>query len=219
MKIIGIVPAKGTSKRIKDKNLQLIEANGKTLVELAVERLLDCNMIEKVFLDTDDQRIIDVCSHLPVEIMIRPKHLTSNKINFNNLIMWEIETFGLSHSDLLVHTFSTAPFLTSKTINFVVKTLDDNRHLDSGITVRSIKKPFWYENKPSYDVKVLKSTSKMSPLLIETGGLYTFYVHTFLRWGKRIGSDPLFYNVDMIEGLDIDEPEDLELARRLYGKF
>ena len=56
MKINLIIPAKGTSKRIKNKNLYKI--NNKSLIYHACKKILRCKNIDNVYLDTESDDII-----------------------------------------------------------------------------------------------------------------------------------------------------------------
>ena len=62
MKINLIIPAKGTSQRIKNKNLCTI--NGKSLVRLACEKALRCSNVNEVYLDTESEEIISSVADL-----------------------------------------------------------------------------------------------------------------------------------------------------------
>ena len=74
MRINLIIPAKGSSQRIKNKNLCVV--NGKSLVRLACEKALQCKNVSNVYLDTESEEIeYQVCDLLKegLKIIKRPR--------------------------------------------------------------------------------------------------------------------------------------------------
>ena len=74
MKISVIIPAKGSSDRVRDKNL--IKVLDYSLTEMACEKFLKSKIIDNVYLDTDSEKIIDDVLHLfskGLKLIKRPK--------------------------------------------------------------------------------------------------------------------------------------------------
>ena len=116
MKINLIIPAKGTSQRIKNKNLCTI--NGKSLVRLACEKALRCSNVNEVYLDTESEEIISSVADLEksgLKIIKRAKELANNDIGANEMMVYGLHS--VSDCDVLLQTFSTSPLITSKTID------------------------------------------------------------------------------------------------------
>lgn len=90
MIINAVVPAKGNSTRLKDKNLQKV--GGKSMTFWACERCLKTPSITNTYLDTEDNRIINDVSELiakGLKIINRPVELASNETSGNELIVFE----------------------------------------------------------------------------------------------------------------------------------
>ena len=51
MDVISIIPARGGSLGVKEKNLQTV--NGKTLVEIAVNASKSCSLVKETFVSSD----------------------------------------------------------------------------------------------------------------------------------------------------------------------
>ena len=56
MRILGLVPARGGSKRVPGKNLAVI--GGRTLVRRALDAALGSGVLETVALSSDDEAIL-----------------------------------------------------------------------------------------------------------------------------------------------------------------
>ena len=75
MKILGIIPARGGSKGIPNKNIYPI--NGVPLIIYTVKAALESN-IDDVIVSTDSQKIINLLKSYNVKVIKRPKKLSQN---------------------------------------------------------------------------------------------------------------------------------------------
>tara|TARA_B110000858_G_C17706727_1_gene428584 strand:+ start:20 stop:592 length:573 start_codon:yes stop_codon:yes gene_type:complete len=87
---IAIFIARENSKRIKNKNIKLF--NGIPIIKKTFELVNSFNIFDKIFLSTDSQKIINVCSGLKFdEIIKRPKKLGQNSVTTNQVINHSID--------------------------------------------------------------------------------------------------------------------------------
>ena len=70
---IAIIPCKTDSRRVKLKNLQ--EIDGLTLLEISIKYALSSHLIEKVYVSTESQKVIEIASHYDVECIKRRGNL------------------------------------------------------------------------------------------------------------------------------------------------
>ena len=70
---IAIIPCKTDSRRVKLKNLQ--EIDGLTLLEISIKYALSSDLIEKVYVSTESQKVIEIASHYNVECIKRRGNL------------------------------------------------------------------------------------------------------------------------------------------------
>lgn len=217
MKVIAIIPAKGTSQRVENKNLYQI--CGKTLVEMACEKLLQCKSVDEVYIDTESEKIILHIEHLfkeGLKLIKRPKELANNDIGANEMLIYGLHSIG--ECDLVLQTFSTSPLITSRTIDkCITKFLSrENKH-DSFFTVNKMQEYLWDKtNKPiNFDINKLPNSFELDSIYVETHGLYGIYVKKLLELKTRVGNDPMLIPISKIESFDIDDMEDLEIVKRL----
>ena len=77
MRCIAIIPARGGSKGVPDKNIK--DINGKALIGYTIEQALECNLFEKVFVNTDSVRIKEVAESFGAEVpFLRPDYLATD---------------------------------------------------------------------------------------------------------------------------------------------
>ena len=75
-RVLGIIPARGGSKRLPGKNIKLL--NGKPLIVHSIEFAVNSKMIDKLIVSTDSFEIADVARKYGAEVMMRPAELASD---------------------------------------------------------------------------------------------------------------------------------------------
>ena len=82
MSIIAIIPARGGSQAIKNKNL--VKINGKKLIQYTIEAAKKSKKIDKVIVTSDSEKIIKFSNKLNVYSIKRPKNISrSNSKTFD----------------------------------------------------------------------------------------------------------------------------------------
>lgn len=77
-KFLAIIPARGGSKRIPNKNTKLF--NGKPLIYYTVKQALDSKLFDRVIVDTDNKEIAQIAQKYGADVpFLRPKELATDK--------------------------------------------------------------------------------------------------------------------------------------------
>lgn len=216
MNISIVIPAKGRSKRVHNKNLYRV--GGESLIYRACEKVLKCENIDSYYLDTEDPAIRRECEDLQsdgLKFIDRPKELATNFIGANELMVYAFH--AIPHKvDLMLQTFATAPLITSETIDDCIERFLESEGFDSFFTVLEMREYFWNSSGAvNFNVKELPNSYELKPIYMETHGLYGIYTDVLLEKKTRVGYKPLRIGIPKLEALDIDTEEDIEMARRL----
>lgn len=207
MKIVAIVPAKGSSDRIPSKNSQLLD--GKPLFINMLEKLLKCPSINEVWLDTDSDEFIEIANELPIHIMKRDPKLSSNTTDGNALFLNEVNHID---ADIYLQILCTSPFIDIQTIEKTLTTLANDPNYDSAVMVKKEKQYLWKNNIPAYDIKHIPNSIDLPDTIIETMGMYIMYREKALKLQRRIGNNPYLIYATPIEAIDVNWAEDFHLA-------
>ena len=210
---------KHKSKRIKKKNFQKL---GKyQLWEHLILSLKGC----KVFIDTDSPTVINKCNKIYpwVKAYKREKKyiIQENKKNSSPtlyMIKNFLKKYVKNDNEIIVTTHVTSPFLKLNTIKKAVKKL---KIFDS---VHSVTKDYnfaWIKKKNkkimpiNFNPKIITKTQNLNPIIQSNGAFFIFKKKTFIKYNNRIGGKPFFYELNFPESLEIDNLEDLKLAKNL----
>lgn len=119
--ILGIIPARGGSKRIPGKNLKKL--CGKSLLSWTIETAKQ-SVLENLFISTDDKAIADEAKKHGVEVpFLRSPDLSSDESNVVDAIeeaLYVFEEKGIKYEAVLLLQ-PTSPFRSVETINSAIE--------------------------------------------------------------------------------------------------
>ena len=209
-KIKALVPMKGHSERVPNKNIRLIA--GKPLFHWILESLSKSQYIDEIIINTDSEEIAENASaNFDVIILKRPEELCGDMVSMSPLIKHDI-----SHTSgsLFLQTHSTNPLVKTETIDRAIETFYRLSDHDSLFTVTPMwTRIFWKDGEPiNHDPDNLIRTQDLDPIYEENSCLYIFSRDIFNKRENRLGFNPKMMIMDPIESIDIDEEHDFQLA-------
>jgi len=216
--VTALLPMKGTSERVPNKNMRNFD--GVPLYHAITKSLLASKYIDKIVINTDSEVIAkDAKENFGDSIMIidRPVEIQGGDVSMNIIIDYDLSQLKGEH---FLQTHSTNPLLRTETIDKAIEAyfekLDDN---DSLFGVTKVQTRFYDKdaNPVNHNPEELLRTQDLEPLYEENSNLYIFSKEAFKKADKkRIGLKPQVFEVNKLEAVDIDEPEDFKLAELLH---
>jgi N-acylneuraminate cytidylyltransferase len=218
MKLTALLPMKGTSERVPNKNMRNFD--GKPLYHAIMNSLLASKYIDKVVINTDSEIIADDTKKNfgdRVVIIDRLVEIQGGDVSMNVIIDYDLNQLDGEH---FLQTHSTNPLLRVETIDKAIeKYFDGLEKFDSLFGVTKVQTRFYDKdaNPINHNPEELLRTQDLEPLYEENSNFYIFSKKSFEKAGKkRIGLKPQIFEVNKLEAVDIDEPEDFILAELLY---
>lgn len=212
MNMVAFVPAKGHSNRIPCKNRQ--ELSGLPLFLRACYNLNQVLSKKSIYVDSDDGEMLDQAKDHGFNAMIRPASLATNATDGNAFFRWE--TSQVPSADVYIQHLPPMPFLAKETLQSGIQSILSGRY-DSIVPVAERHSYLWDEKTGHalYDLQHIPNSIDLPTFLEETMGLYMIRADVHRETGLRIGNKPFFLKMSVVEQIDIDYPEDLELARAI----
>ena len=220
MKLIALIPARGGSKGILNKNLQ--EIHGRSLVQISIETAKQVTCFSEVFVSSDSDEILSLSKGLGATAVKRPKNLSSDSSRAEDVVKHLLGQLNDDQEIVIVYLQPTTPFTAPDTIIACIEL-----YLQKRIPVVCVKQVTNHPEKMlklndlgslnSYtsDSKPTINRQDLTPLFLPTGGVYVFSANDFLTAGTIPVLASLPYVVYGRETLDIDTPLDLEISRKL----
>lgn len=211
MKTVALIPIKLDSQRIPEKNIKPFY-DGTPLMAFIQRVCLESDRIDEIYVYCSDDRVQKYI--LPgVRYLKRPGFLDGDSINANDFIR---EFLKAVEADIYVNAHATSPFARVDTINRCIDQVAGGGY-DSAFCAESVKAFLWAQGKPiNFDPDHFPRTQDLPPVYAETSIAYVFKRETFLKYNRRVGIKPYIQQVGKIEAMDIDYPEDFEIANAIY---
>jgi CMP-N,N'-diacetyllegionaminic acid synthase len=221
--ILGVIPARGGSKGIKNKNI--VELAGKPLIAFTIEAALACTMLSDVIVSTDSEKIAEIATRFGADApFLRPKELSNDDSStidvIKHAVIW-YEQEKKQHVDTVVILQPTAPLRTVKDIDSSIRIFLNNPGADSLIScynASSFHPRIMYRKTNQFmtpyitDQDDLVRRQKFEIVYIRNGAIYILTRKLVMEEGRIIGTSPIGYIMPRKRSVNIDEQHDLELA-------
>lgn len=167
MKVLGIIPARGGSRRIPRKNIRLLA--GKPLIAYTIEAALHSTSVERLIVSTDDKKIAKVAQKWGAEVsFLRPADLakddTPDQPVFLHALEW-LKDNDDYQPEIVVNLRPTTPFKTPQIIDRVVqRIIDTGADMVRTMTlVEGVHHPYWmYRLSEDGSVELFSGDIKLS---------------------------------------------------------
>lgn len=212
-KVTAIVPIKEHSERLPGKNFK--DFNGQPLYYWILDTLESVEAIDQIIVNTDaDEVINDAPEQFDVEVSVRPDRLRNEEVT-TNIIRYEIDR---TESDVYLHTYCTCPLLSEATISKAIEQFLDSSSHDSLLPVTKRQKRFYDAefNPINHDPHDLSPSQDIPPLYEDNSVLFIYTEETFKMVGHRIGNNPLPFEIDEREAVEIDYLSEFKLAESFH---
>lgn len=218
---IGLVPARGGSKGLNNKNLRLIA--GQPLIWHTVRAAVGARSLSHVFVSTDDEEIAAYCRSLDVEVIVHPASLSFDDVPTVGVIEWNARR--LSRDADLVVLRATSPLRVADDIDDAVALFQTSPEADSLVSV--------YHIEGVHPMKLKRITNegylvdayhreghfpvqrqRLEPLYLRNGAIYIL-PSSLARQGKLWGDRCLAFAMPQARSININSEYDLRVAELL----
>ena len=216
---IIIIPARGGSKRIKNKNLRLL--SNKPLIEHTIIHALNSKFKSDIYISTDSQDIETICKKYPVHIIKRPKKLSNDRTSSESVLLHVLDFFKRKNGNdpnFVIFLQCTSPFRKKNDIDNAYKKIVREKS-ESLLSVTESKKFLWFKSehgvcKPiNYEIEKRKREQDFEGFYEENGSIYISKSENLRKYNNRLSGKISIFQMDFWSSQQIDEVHDLDLAR------
>lgn len=227
--IICIIPARGGSKGLKNKNLKKVL--NKRLIEYPIEYAVNSKLVGTTMVTTDSKKIADAARKAGAIVpFLRPKKISGDFATTEETLKHAL----LTYESKVNKKFKVCIFLTctdifrkKEWIKKGIKILKKNKNIESVFVGNKTHKNFWERTKKKSSWKRLKNKMKTYSsrqikdyIVREDTGLFCASRAELWRKGRRIGDKvEVILNDDTFSGIDIHNLTDLKLANSAMKIF
>jgi CMP-N-acetylneuraminic acid synthetase len=215
---VAIIPARGGSKGIPRKNLQL--CGDVTLLERAIRTCQQSSLLTRVFVSTEDTEIKRHATDCGATVIDRADDLATCHSTTADVLLHAIQTVPIS-SMVTCLVQCTAPLLTPDDIDGTIGRLLET---DADVSIACAESHDFLV-RPGFDGRLrgvgyelpagLPRRQDLPRTLVIAGSVWAFNTERFLSSKSLYTENSVAYEV--ARRLDIDSPSDLSLAGRLLS--
>lgn len=211
MRIVAIMPIKLNNERLPGKNTKLL--GDKPLIQYQLTALKECGEFDSINVYCSDKAIKEYLID-GTNFVKRPQELDLPTSNFNQIFSSFINEID---ADIYVYAHATAPFVSVETMRECIDVVKSGDY-DSAFCAVKIQDYLWSDGQPmNFDAQNLPRSQDIKPIFRETSGIYVIPKDTYKKLGRRVGDNPYIKEVSFKEAVDINNPEDFELAQALLN--
>lgn len=230
--ILAIIPARGGSKGIPEKNICLL--NGRPLISYTFDAAKASQRLTKIILTTDSAKIAEVGRKAGIEIpFLRPAELamdeTPTLLVIRHSLNWLAEKEGYI-PDIVVNLQPTAPLRKPEHIDEAIGLLITSG-ADSVVSVTQVPghfNPHWqfciknerlkiFSGEPL--AEIVTRRQELTPTYTRNGAIYAFWRRTINETGSIYGNDCKPYIMEPEISVNIDSLDDWVLAEERLKKI
>lgn len=211
MKVAAYIPIKLNNERCPGKNIKKFD-DGTPLCSFLFETISNVKNIDEIYCFCSDESIKPYLKGR-VQFLERKKELDLNTARFQDICDAFIEKID---ADIIVLSHVTSPFIKSETIEECVEKVKSEKY-DSAFAAECVQDFLWQDSKPlNFDPSSVVRTQDLPRIFKESIGCFVFTKEEYMKTKRRIGLKPYVKEISKIEGVDIDYPEDFQIANAIY---
>ena len=222
--ILAIIPARGGSKRIKNKNIKLFL--GKPIISYVIKLAIKSKIFDKIIVSTDSKKISNISLKNGAEILFqRPKKLSGDFVSTKNVIQHSINWLNKNSQKPLnvCCIYPTAVLLSLEDLKKAYQKfkLGDFEFLFSATKYsHPIERSFQIQKgkiKMSHIKNFNKRTQDFSPSYYDVGQFYWGKVNSWLNNEIIFNKNSAIHLIPKDKVQDIDTLDDWKFAEKLYS--
>lgn len=219
-KVLAMIPARGGSKGIKNKNI--LDIQGKPLIAYTIEAAKDSSFVDRIFVSTDSEKIKEISEQYGAAVpFLRPAELAQDKTPTLDVVLHDIkklEAIGEIY-DILILLQPTSPLRTADNIDEALEIFLANecrplaavsKVSDHPILIRTISGGGSLE-------KLLPESSTVRrqdmPAYYRVNGSIYIYLIDEINNGTSFNDSPVPYIMGQEQSVDIDDESDVAMAQ------
>ena len=220
MKVLGLIPARGGSKSIVNKNM--VDLGGSPLIKWTIDAASKSSL-SRVVVTTENKEIADACRSFGAEVpFVRPDSLASDDAQSIDVVLHALDALD-EKFDAVMLLQPTSPFRTHDDINLALTMNHDGSSVISVVPVDGMHpaRMKFIENGFLVDPQFVEEVENMPrqnlrPMYIRNGAIYLTTVSDLNNRTFK-GSKSRALVMSKERSLNIDSEFDLLIARAMVS--
>jgi CMP-N,N'-diacetyllegionaminic acid synthase len=216
--VLALIPARGGSRGIPRKNIA--DLAGMPLIQWTINAAMASVYIDSILISTDDPDVKALALEQGIGVLDRPQSIAGDSATAAEVIAHALTSTG--HTGILVYLQPTSPFRESDDIDRSLELLGSGDAEGVVSVTEAAENPEWMYRLSTTDSGLEPIVPHHSafrrqdlPRTVKlNGAVYCADTQSLLPDGSFFKLRLAGYEMPASRSIDIDDPEDLELARQ-----
>ena len=223
---LAVIPARGNSKRIKNKNLKKFV--DKPIINFTIENAKKSNLFSTIHISTESEKITKHISKLGFKPDFkRPKYLSKDNASIFSVVYYVYNQYfekNILFDEIWLLT-ATSPLISYNDLKNASIFFREKKNLNPLISVSKFKAPIEWSFtmnkfnilKPINKKNLFKRSQNFSDKYFDTGSFAIFNPSNLRNSdGKFFKGKFCGYEIDQFKAADIDNYQDWKYAEKIY---
>lgn len=223
-KCIAIIPARGGSKRIPQKNIRVFL--GKPIIAYAIETSIQSSLFDRVVVSTDSAEIAEVARKFGAEVpFIRPVEISNDYASTADVLVHALETLSTKEEyyRFACCIYPTAVLMSPKDLHTGYELISSGK-ADTVFSIARYTSPIFRALKVNHVGKIemfwpeneLVRSNDLPESYHDAGQFYWLRVERFLKKKKLYSGNAMPVILPAHRVQDIDTEDDWQMAEHKY---
>mgnify|MGYP001365361928 FL=1 len=213
-KITAIIPVKGKSSRIKNKNLKKFHKS--SLYEIKLDQLSKCKNFDEMIVSSESEKVLNIAKKKNFKTHKRDKKFSTDTVPMSDVyknIASEINCENIAWINV------TNPLVSSKEYDEAAKKFKslNLKKYDCLLSVFEIQDYFIYKNKPiNFKRTPWPRSQDLQGLLSLSFAINILKRENMIKWKSCVGKKPYYFKLSQLTSWDIDFIHDFRFCEYIY---
>lgn len=223
--VLALIPARGGSKSLPRKNV--LPLSGVPLIAHTIRAARAASLVTRVAVSTEDAEIAAIARRFGADVIDRPPDLASDTASSESALLHALEHLEMEEGyrpDILCFLQCTSPLTSAEDIDGVLAAMIGHS-ADTALSVTRFHYFVWGHDGAggamgiNHDKAVRLRRQDREPEFLETGAVYAMRAEGFRAARHRFFGSTVMHEMPATRVLEIDEPEDFELAEARIARI
>ncbi len=220
--VVAIIPARGGSKGIRDKNIR--DFCGRPLIAWTIQQALETPEIDAVYVTSDSAEIRDIGQQYGAIPMVRPDDIAGDSATSESAMAHALGVIG-GDPEIALMLQATSPIRKQHDLSRCIGQFRAEKWDSCFSGARLEDFLIWRGGGEgalesiNYDWRNRGMRQDRQPEFVENGSIYMFRPHILLESGNRLGGKIGIFMMAFWQSFELDAPEDWKLLESLFQNY
>lgn len=221
MKTVALIPAKGHSSRVPQKNFRPFD-QGRSLLDIKIEQCMASGAFDKVYVSSDDEQVRQHAERAGATFVLRDAHLCLDSTPWYEVLSGVLDSLPEAEDTWVAWCPVTSP-LFRRYAELLESLRQKMAEGVNSIATLTPLKHYYMDDRYlpiNHQWGPWAAYSQRLPFIYQLNMACNVAQKKEMKLcGFHVGSRPTYFHTETWEGLDIDTMEEFELAQWYFKRY